>query len=154
MTPQPPGLAELLSAGGTPTNRVAPRPVSEGVSFEEMLELARAGAVRSGIPVTVSSSVDLPLSDQQLARLSSAADRAEAAGLSRVAVAMDEQMLVLDVASRTVVDVVDLASSDPIGGIDGIMSVGDSEQPAPGIGGRAPISSPSLLGALAQRLTG
>lgn len=154
MTPQPLGLAELLGAGGASTARVSPRPVPEGVSFEEMLELARAGAVQSGIAVTVSSSLDLELSDQQLARLSRAADRAEAAGLSRVAVAMDEQMLVLDVASRTVVDMVDLASGNPIGGIDGILSAGVSEQPAPGIGGRAPISSPSLLGALAQRLTG
>jgi len=158
MTQPPIGLGELLASGSANGSggALTPTRAPEGVSFEEMLALAREGRLTSGIPVTVSPSVDVELSDDQLARLSSAADRAESAGLSRVVVALDDQMLVLDIDSRSIVDRFDPAGVEPLGGIDGILSAGAAagQTPAPIGAGGAPISNPSLLSALAQRLVG
>ena len=57
------------SAGASPRNDAA--------DFSELLERARAGDVTTGAPVRTAQGLELSLSDEQLARISAAADKAE-----------------------------------------------------------------------------
>ena len=76
MTPIPLGLFQLLGSAAASVVRPASSTSVEGVSFEELLELARSGEIASGRGVEIQPNLGLTLTNDQLARLSDAADRA------------------------------------------------------------------------------
>ncbi len=98
-------------AFATPPPPQRPQPPLEGQSFDELLALAQQGSVRSGRAVHWGEASGggwgadpaSPIDEQQLARLSAAADVAEAAGARRALMLIDGRGVVLDVANRTLV---------------------------------------------------
>ncbi len=92
-------------AFATPPPPQRPQPPLEGQSFDELLALAQQGSVRSGRAVHWGGAADpaSPIDEQQLTRLSAAADVAEAAGARRALMLIDGRGVVLDVANRTLV---------------------------------------------------
>lgn len=152
------GLLRAAGAGRAGSAGAASGARSAGPSageFAELLRKAASGELVSGVPVTVDPAAGVELSEDQLARLSLAADRAEAEGIQSAAVMMDGMTLVMDVKTRTVMRRVDL-SAGALTGIDGIVTVGESGEGAP-MGaavlppGRGPAENPSLLALLASR---
>lgn len=118
------------SIGGTPAGSAAGAATALG--FAGLLARANAGELESGRFVTVSqeaAAAGVRLSDEQVARLSVAADRAEAAGLRSALVLIDGQALRLDVGNRTITGTVDAAAlgagGEPgiVGGIDGVINL-------------------------------
>ncbi|MHC4108684.1 MAG: hypothetical protein ACYSTY_11420 [Planctomycetota bacterium] len=90
-------------AFATPPPPPHPQPPLEGQSFDELLALARQGSVPSGRAVQWAADPARPLDEQQLTRLSAAADVAEAAGARRALMLIDGRGVVLDVANRALV---------------------------------------------------
>ena len=98
-------------AFATPPPPQRPQPPLEGQSFDELLALTQQGSVRSGRAVRWggggggggAADPASPIDEQQLARLSAAADVAEAAGARRALMLIDGRGVVLDVANRTLV---------------------------------------------------
>lgn len=95
-------------AFATPPPPQRPQPPLEGQSFDELLALTQQGSVRSGRAVRWGgggggADPASPIDEQQLARLSAAADVAEAAGARRALMLIDGRGVVLDVANRTLV---------------------------------------------------
>lgn len=104
----------LRSLGGIPrvgvaaASSAADDKASRGVvEFEKLLQQAKNGEARSGLPVRLGSGVEVKLSADQLARLSEAADRAEARGAARALVLIDGMALTLDVGGRTITGTLD-----------------------------------------------
>jgi len=71
-------------------------------SFEQLLSSASRGGIVSGRQVQVNGEVQPPLDAEQLERLASAADQAEASGSKRALMVVDGRSLVMDVGSRTI----------------------------------------------------
>jgi hypothetical protein len=98
--------------------------------FSAALDRARAGdaggvgpgGLASSLPVKFDEDVAGGLSDEQLRRLSLAADRAQAAGLGTALMLIDGQALVMDVATRTIIQRVEPGAT-LVGGIDGLVPV-------------------------------
>jgi hypothetical protein len=67
-----------------------------------MLAKAKSGELSSGLPVVVAPGAGVQLSGEQLTKLASAADVAEASGASKALVAIDGRMLTMDVATREI----------------------------------------------------
>lgn len=106
-------------------------PGTSSSDFASLLKNAQAGQVSSGIPVTVSPRLgDVGLSESQLSRLSAAADKAEASGMTRAVALVDGQAFVLEVQTRTISARID-PTKDALTGIDGVIGV----PPAAGAGG-------------------
>lgn len=138
-------LMKLLASG---TRRVGPAnapggsgatPGSPGlaageVDFSSLLDQARRGDLRTGLPVTVAHGLNLTLTDNQLARLSAAADQAEAAGANRALVLMDGTAFTLDVGVRQVTGTADVQSGKAVAGVDAVIQV---PSPAGASGGGA-----------------
>ncbi len=110
-------------------------------SFGDLLGRERAR-------VRLAPGLDLELSDDQMRRLSEAADRARQAGARTALVMMDGMALRLDVQSRTVTARESVSTGDVLTGIDAVV---DASDPAGG-----PIASllsgavhPSIVRALA-----
>lgn len=144
------------AAAPQPQPQAAPTTAAPG-AFADLLARAAAGEIISGTPVTLARGLDLNLTDDQLARLSLAADRAEAEGLSSPLVMIDGLTLVLDVRTRTITRHVDLASltGAALTGIDGVITVPGSstdDQPLPPPGPSLP-TNPDLLNLLAEQRT-
>lgn len=121
--------------------------------FASLLAQAQSGTLRSGAPVTVAPDANLTLSDDQLAKLSIAADKAEAAGVRTALVLMGDQQFVLDVAAREIVGLAD-ASAGVVPNVDGVINLNaqpaGAQAPALPLPGALP-ANPSLLEALARR---
>jgi hypothetical protein len=120
--------------------------------FASLLAQAQSGTLRSGAPVTVAPDANLTLSDDQLAKLSIAADKAEAAGVRTALVLMGDQQFVLDVAAREIVGLAD-ASAGVVANVDGVINLNAQPAGAPPalpLPGALP-ANPSLLEALARR---
>jgi hypothetical protein len=166
-------LLRQLGSGVRPTDaapvglRGPGAPGIEGASFGDLLKQAREGGLASKLPVEIAPGANVALSDEQLARLSLAADRAEAAGVKTALVNIDGQRLVLDVHARRVMGVAAPENGVYLG-IDGVMDLGDLRpalsapaQGSPGGAGTArpasplrppagtPAQSPSVLNLLA-----
>ncbi len=77
------------------------RPGLADQSFDELLTLAARGAIESGRRVQMTFEPKETLDDQQITRLSAAADLAEASGARRAMTLIDGRGFVLDVAQRT-----------------------------------------------------
>lgn len=158
MTTDAATLLRALSGAspGSPAGAAARSGAAPGVvSFAGLLEKARAGELSSGAPVTVARGAAVDLSEDQLRRLSIAADRAEAAGATRALVLIDGMALKLDVGVREVTGAVELGAGGALAGIDGVVRA-----PEAGGGSAAPVGVPaagpaglnaSLLRALAGR---
>lgn len=129
---------------------------TDGPGFEQLLRDAQGGSISSGIPVRVSPQAGVSLSPSQLARLSGAADRAEAAGAGRALVMMDGMALTMDVGTRTITGTADASSTKVLSGVDTVVTVANDAGQAPA---QIPLPSPgtlntSLLKILAARKPG
>jgi hypothetical protein len=95
----------------------------EAGNFQALLRRAEAGDVASGREVSVARDAALNLAPEQIARLSVAADRAEAAGAHHALVLIDGQALRLDVDRRQITGKADLGSGLVLTDIDAVVSV-------------------------------
>lgn len=134
-----------------------------GLDFANLLAKARAGEIQSGIKVTTARDAGVQLSDEQLTRLSAAADLAEANGIGRGLFLIDGKQIVMDVGTRQVLGEVAASQAGVVEGVDGVVSVPATAQDgasgtasaatiSPGAG-LAQMSNASLMNALAQRGT-
>lgn len=152
------GLSQLLSSLGLgrAPGLLPVRSVDRGaggaqeLDFAELLRQATAGRVRSERPVSAPSGAvtGQPLTADQLARLSEAADRAEAGGLTSALVLIDGRALTLDVGARRITGEVGLAAGQgasaataTLSGIDGVLAV------PPAAGGAGSSSAGGASGA-------
>lgn len=129
-------LLRALGAAGGPVRPGAntATPVNN-TDFEALLSSAQAGTLESGLRVAVEPQAGVTLTDQQIDALSTAADRAEALGLSKVLVLTGGPALELDVASRRVTGVVRFDKQTPLTGFDGVFRInGKPEQTNPALG--------------------
>jgi hypothetical protein len=115
-------------------------------SFQELLARAAAGQLNTGAPVRVAPDSGLTLTEGQLARLSVAADQAEARGVAKAAVLMDGAVFTLDVAVRTVTGTLDPSKPGVHAGLDAVIAA-----PAPPVS-PADAGAPALLRALCARM--
>ncbi len=130
MSVGPLALLRLLSGGIGAAIRAgsgAPAGAPAETDFAALLEKAGKGEVESGLSVTVDEGAGVKLTDDQLARLAVAADRAEAQGATRALVLIDGMALRLDVGMRQVTGAADLKGNTPLTGIDAVISVPGTE---------------------------
>ncbi|MBX3403546.1 MAG: hypothetical protein KF699_09070 [Phycisphaeraceae bacterium] len=139
-------MLRQLAAGGAPpgvqasSGAAAAHRTNEG-AFAELLKRARDGTLSSNRPVSVEKAAGLALSEEQLARLSLAADRAEAAGLRTALVLIDDQRLILDVHQRSIIGAA-TPEHGVLDGIDGVIDLANVLAPPPA---PAPVGPPSAL---------
>jgi len=143
-----------LSAAGSSAAR-APATGAGGLDFARLLSQAQAGEVASMSPVSIERGAGVSLSDDQLRRLSIAADRAEASGVSRALVLIDGMALRLDVGARSVVGKVELSAGAALSGIDGVVRAPETAGMDAGASVEADASSThdALLRALSRSRT-
>ncbi len=146
-------LLRLLSTQATPG--IAPGSPSAptgSLDFAKMLEQARAGHLASGRAVTIAQGANLQLSDDQIKRISAAADIAEAQGATRALVMIDGMAIKLDVSMRQITGAVDMKSQGVLTGIDAVVQVPDVTGAA-GAPGPAPksIDNSTLLNILSKQ---
>jgi hypothetical protein len=130
-------LLRLLGSGVTPG---AERPAAQtgaagGADFASLLTKARSGEVSSGRPVTIGRGAGIKLSEEQLAKIASVADRAEAQGATRALVLIDGMALKLDITLREITGRADLGSGGVLTGVDAVVSVPGAAGPAGRHGG-------------------
>lgn len=135
MTGTPLDLLPLVRAGagliaGAP-KKAAPAPV-EGASFADLLRRAENGQISSGREVTIGKGVEVKLDREQMARIASAADRAEASGALNLMVLIDGMALKVDVQNRSIIARADLASGQVLTGVDAVMSLPGEHEAKPG----------------------
>ncbi|TVQ61144.1 MAG: hypothetical protein EA378_09870 [Phycisphaerales bacterium] len=132
-----------------------------GVSFGALLEKAGAGLIKSDLPVRLARGEAIELSEDQLARLGLALDKAQSQGATNALVTIDGRAFEVDVLRRTVTREVVLDEGDVLTRIDavvhagGAIGAGGPEEaakvvPVPG-GGGLPRASKSVLEMLAKR---
>ncbi len=107
MTLDPSQLLRQLEPAVRPVfgpGSVAPtRPGLADQSFQQLLTLASQGAIESGRQVQLAFEPIQTLDDEQIARLSTAADRAEASGAKRAMMLIDGRGFLLDVEQRALI---------------------------------------------------
>lgn len=159
-------LRQLSSGVRPPGVSATPKTGIEQTSFTDLLKKAQSGELVSKTPVTIASDAEIALSDDQLARLSFAADKLEAAGVRTALVSIDGQKLLLDISSRQVLGAATSAEG-VYSGIDGVLDLGDARSDAQGantaalaqttVTGAAPTSgvpsNPTLLKLLSDLRT-
>lgn len=172
MTTSPADMLRALGSGVRPAGADAPATATtiEGAGFSDLLARVRAGQVSSGQALTVGQGVDAALSSDQMSRLATATDAAEAAGVGRLLAVIDDQAVTIDVSSRTIERVRGWPSAGLMTDIDAAVMVpsdGDSAlrglfasigQAATGgvarqdmLSGLSGISNPSVVDLLARR---
>ncbi len=115
-------------AGGS----APPTGALENQPFDELLARARQGQVASGRTVTADRAGEL--SGEQVARLSSAADLAEASGAQRALLLMDGRGLLLDVASRVISAELSADDTSRLANLDAAVYVpGDDDASSPAL---------------------
>lgn len=148
-------LLKMLGSGVRPTSGVAGLGAGkssniDSAPFAELLKQAENGELSSQRRVTVDKSAGVQLNEAQSIAISAAADRAEAAGIRKALVMLDDQAFVLDVGSRTITGKADF-NKGIMTGIDGVLKISSSTNPADGPRGNAnsilplPKASPSQL---------
>jgi len=150
-------LRQLGLSGRTGAAQSAPQQTqSAGIQpgeFADLLQRARDGTLASNRPVTIEDGQGLNLNEAQLARLSLAADRAEAAGLRKALVMIDDQRVILDVQQRTIV-AASASDSGVLDGIDGVLDLAGVLAPSadktPIPGPPTAMENPNLARLLAQ----
>ncbi len=113
------------STGGATLNGAARASASSvgGLDFAKLLQAARSGEVASGIKVTVARDTKTELTPDQLSRLSTAADQAEAHGVSRGLFLIDGKLIKMDVGLRAVLGEVSHSEAGVLTDIDGVVNV-------------------------------
>jgi hypothetical protein len=142
-------LLRKLGSGAIPT-----APIVQSVSsaatgvadFAGMLAKAAKGELASNEKVTPGPRLsNSSLTPDQLTRLSAAADKAEAAGISQALVLIDGQSYVLDVAHRQITQRVD-PSQSAVSGIDGVIAApSPGEQAAGQQAAAVPLEMPTTI---------
>ncbi len=126
-------LLQQLASGVRPEGaggaRVAPG--IDGRSFASLLSDVRAGKISSGRPVTVGPNVGVELRADQLERLARVADAGEAAGATRLGVAIDGRVVALDILTRTVEG--EAAPGEVLTGIDGFVTAPKADEGDAGV---------------------
>lgn len=163
-----PDLLRLLSGGASSISAVSRvRPVGpshgsaaagiDAAEFADLLKRAQNGEISTGLPISIDKDADVTISETDMMRLSSAADKAEAAGIRRALVFTDSGAMILDVQTRTIVGKADL--KDGIAsGIDGVIRLGNGpaevtrgDQILPVPPSNVAASNPSLASLLNDR---
>jgi hypothetical protein len=123
-------LLRILASGSRPGAVGAPAGVEQGSTLEagqfaQLLEKARGGELGSNRPVTIAPEAagKVKLSDDQLAKIALAADKAEAEGVRKALVVLDGQQVVLDVAHRTITGEAGLKDGAVLAGVDGVINL-------------------------------
>lgn len=133
MTGTPLDLLSLVGAGarllGLGRGGEA-KSAESGVDFAKALESAQSGELASGRVVVSGPELGVDLSEDQLRRLSHAADVAEAQGAKTAAVLMDGMVIRLDIESRTALES-EPAHGALMGGVDTVLSAGAKTEQAP-----------------------
>jgi hypothetical protein len=111
-------------------------PAASDQDFSSLLERARAGEAASGASISIAKGLELNLSEEQLARLSVAADKAESQGAHRAVVLIDGMALKIDLATRTITEQVQSGQAGLLTEVDAVITVPTSGEKA------APILSP------------
>lgn len=129
----------------------------ENAAFADLLARVEKGEIGSGLTVSVDRDADVSLNDVELAALSLAADKAEAAGIRRAVVLRDGEPLILDVHTRTVVGKADFTDG-LLAGVDGVIRLdghGDAEvSDKLNVPSAFVAANPSLAAALESRKAG
>jgi hypothetical protein len=147
-------LLRLLGPGsaaipGQPTAAAQPT----GIDFASLLQKAGAGAISSGLPVTIAGGANVKLSPQQLSQIATAADQAQAQGATRALVLIDGKALSLDVSVRQITGQADLRAAGVFSGVDAVINIPSPGSESPGRAvplPRAGYASPSLLRTLGR----
>lgn len=141
-------LAGVVRPSGVPDRAVTAVAPIEGRSFKDMLAQAGSGAIHSDLPVKVAEGSGVSLTQEQLSRLQSAADAADAAGAHKALVLIDGVALEMDVQSRTIVSKIDPSAAGVRAGFDAVLTVpGEGSSAAAGTIG-PPASPPGGLSAI------
>jgi hypothetical protein len=136
-------LGNLVAPGTVGAGRAPSAPANGGADFAGLLQKAREGKISSERPVTISGSAEVTLTPDQLARVSIAADQAEAEGAVRALVLIDGKALKLDVSTREVTGETSLAGAGVLTNIDTVINVPGSGQGGPaGLPGALPLPAP------------
>ncbi len=121
--------------GGTPV---------EHQRFDELLEAARKGALQSGRMVTLGFRPPRQLGIEQMERLASAADLAEASGARRALIMIEGRGFLLDVPRRVVSGELSTGAASRIVAVDAaVFAAGD-----------APVAPLGPPGGVAHRAVG
>ncbi|MBS0188820.1 MAG: hypothetical protein JSS51_12180 [Planctomycetes bacterium] len=113
----PPGVERR--SGQSPTGAI------EGQSFADLLASEKSGKLSSARGVNIRPEAGVKLSPEQLARIGTAIDKAEAAGAQNALVMIDGMALKVNVGVRQVVEQVDMQKSGVMTGIDAVIPAGD-----------------------------
>lgn len=137
-------LLKLLGSGSRPGLAPAPSAAAAapGVDFGSLLKQAREGTLASGRSVTVAKGAGVNLSAEQLARLSAAADKAEAQGATGALVLIDGMALKLNLTTREVTGRADLNSGAVLTGVDSVVSLPSTAGSSGAAAGAAPVPLP------------
>jgi hypothetical protein len=101
---------------------VGPRgPPAGSPAVAAMLDAARRGDLRTGLPVRIDDTLGLTLSPEQASRLSEAVDRAAASGADTALVLLDGRGLRVDTTERRVLGVEPLTDGSMIDGIGAVV---------------------------------
>ncbi len=140
-------LEPVVRPGSTPSSSAPARPGLADQSFGALLALASRGAIESGRRVQVTFEPNETLDDQQITRLSAAADLAEASGARRAMTLIDGRGFVLDVEQRTLTaELLAGAGSRYVHELDAAIYVpGADEQEAEPLGPPAPRMPPPAV---------
>ena len=131
-------LGNLVTPGTVGAGRALSAPAAGSADFAGLLQKAREGKISSDRPVTISRSAEVNLTPDQLARVSIAADQAEAEGDIRALVLIDGKALKLDVSTREVTGATSLTGAGVLTNIDTVINV-------PGGGDGGPANMPGAL---------
>lgn len=153
--------AELLRLLASGSSQAAPNSAAgsaDAAGFATLLQKAQAGSIASERQVTIRPEAKLTLTDEQLARVALAADRAESQGAMRAAVLIDGKALTLDVTTRQITGQMSLTDLNVATGIDAVVAAPQSPSEQAGAG-PVPLppagpgyGNPSLLRVLSQSL--
>lgn len=159
MTGSPTDLLRMLGlasrpVSGAPAKASGPTTDIAGADFQALLQKAQEGSISSGREISIASDAGVKLDEGQLARLSVAADRAEAAGAKAAVVLIDGMAVKLDVMSRTVTGASDAAGASVWTGIDTVLSAPGGKAAGEAVPAPLPYQgggfNPSLLKLLAK----
>jgi hypothetical protein len=131
MTTESSQLLKLLGSGVRPSSTVGLGGLGKGAAgagtidqapFAELLKQAENGELSSQRRVTVEAGAGIQLNEAQSQALSAAADRAEAAGIRKALVMMDDQAYVMDVGTRTITGKANFKGG-VLNGVDGVLRI-------------------------------
>lgn len=105
-----------------------PQAPLESRSFDQLLALVSDGTVRSDRSLTLEFEPQDELTEEQMARLASAADVAEASGSTRALLLIDGRGMVLDVSQRQLQAELSEDHTSQLAKIDSAVYVADGEE--------------------------